>query len=104
VRLLTNRSFGQSDRSSGVVVKNTKIVDLGEIRDVLVEWDRVRTHLLTQRAKGFQLAIIGPDESEAIFTGGIYKQDPLRALSASLKCSAARALADDPPLALQAKG
>jgi hypothetical protein len=84
-------------------MKNTKIVDLGQIRDIVSEWGRVREHLATRKAKAFQLVLMGDDDEETVFIGGIYKQDPQRALSAALKCSAARALAEDPPPILQVK-
>lgn len=78
-------------------MKNTKIVDLGQIRDVFAEWEKVRQHLATRKVRGFQITLIGDDESETVYMGGVYKEDPLRALSAALKSSAARALAEDPP-------
>jgi hypothetical protein len=84
-------------------VKNTKIVDLGQIRDVFVEWDKVRRHLATSKVRGFQITLIGDDDSETVYTGGVYKENPLRALSATLKSSAARALAEDPPLQIKKK-
>jgi hypothetical protein len=84
-------------------VKNTKIIDLGQVRDLFAEWEKVRQHLATRHIKGFQLTLIGNDDSETLYTGGAYKQDPLRALSATLKMSAARALADDPPPKLRHK-
>jgi hypothetical protein len=103
--LLAHRFSGRVDRSSGgAVVKNTKIIDLGQVRDLFAEWEKVRQHLATMHVKGFQIALVGPDDKETVYTGGVYKEDPLRALSATLKLSAARALADDPPLALKSKG
>lgn len=84
-------------------MKNTKIVDLGQVRDVFVEWDKVRQHLASRKIRGFQITLIGDDDSETVYTGGVYKEDPLRALSATLKSSAARALADDPPLLQRVK-
>ena len=84
-------------------MKNTKIIDLGQVRDVFAEWEKVRQHLATMHVKGFQIALIGPDDSETVYMGGVYKVEPLRALSATLKMSAARALADDPAPALKLK-
>lgn len=83
-------------------MKNTKVVHIGVGWGVMAEWNRVRTRLAAGTSKGFFLVMDDEDGRDSVLLGGVYKDDPQRALSAILKISAARMLAEDPPLPKQA--
>lgn len=75
----------------------TTVVNLGIVKDMLAELDRVRQHVLSGNIAGFQSVFCDSQGGETIFLAGAYKHDPKQALAASLKLSAARALAEDEP-------
>jgi hypothetical protein len=74
-----------------------KIVNLGLIKDLLAEWDRVRSHIVSGDITGFQTVFLDSDSHESIFTGGVCKDDPRAALKAALRLSMARTLSEDTP-------
>lgn len=78
-------------------MKYTKIVDLGQIRGLLAEWEKVRQAVLAGKIKSFYTQLQGEDGREAVYCGGVYKADPRAAMKAILKVSAARALMEDDP-------
>lgn len=78
-------------------MKNTKVVNLGKVRDLLSEWDTVRKHILAGNIGGFQSMFCDTTGRETIYVGGVYREDPQKALKALLRMSAARALAEDDP-------
>lgn len=84
-------------------MNKTKVVDLGTVRDLLAEWERVRSHILAGGIAGFQVAFCGENTNETIFVGGTYKDNPTAALRVALKMSAARVLTEDPPPLLKNK-
>jgi hypothetical protein len=75
-----------------------KVVNLGPVRDLLTEWDKVRQAIVARRVDGFYVDLLS-DGEETIFLGGIYKTDPSAALQAVLNISATRVMQEDPPLA-----
>lgn len=76
-------------------MESTKVVDLGMVRDVLAEWERVRAGIATGRIS-FSVALMNHDTGqETLYLGGAYKQDPVLAMRSILKHSTARALEDD---------
>ena len=77
-------------------MQQTKIVNLGKVRDLLAEWEKVRAHIVTGHVTGWS-ATICDDEHETVYLGGVYQDDPAAALRAALKSSAARVLIEDPP-------
>lgn len=77
------------------ILKNTKIINLGMIRDLLPEWLNVKERITTEKVSGFYTVILDDQGRETIHLGGVYKQDSLRALKAGLKLSAARTLTED---------
>lgn len=85
-------------------MNKTKVVNLGNVRDLLAEWDRVRLHILAGGITGFQAAFCDTNVSETIFLGGVYRDDPAASLRVALKMSAARVLTEDPPPRLKNKG
>jgi hypothetical protein len=79
-------------------VKNTKVVNLGQIRDaraLLVEWEKVKLEILAGKVGGFYTVLCDEERREAVFIGGIFKEDPSAGLKAALKLSAARAVEED---------
>jgi hypothetical protein len=79
-------------------VKNTKVVNLGKVRDLLAEWETVRKHILAGNISGFQSMFCDTTTGrETIYVGGVYREDPQKALKAMLRMSAARALTEDDP-------
>lgn len=78
-------------------MKKTRIVDLGSVKDLLAEWEKVRISILQGRITGFQTTLMDEDQTETVFFGGVYKEDPKLALSAILKTSAAKTIAHDVP-------
>jgi hypothetical protein len=84
-------------------MQRTKVVNLGPVKDLLGEWERVRQGILSGRTGGFHVVFMDNETGkETIFLGGVYREDPQRALGASLKASAARALIEDEPPLFQA--
>lgn len=83
--------------SRGSRVTRTTVRNLGQVRDLLAEWDRVRSGIVAGRVCAFHVTLCDGD-SETIYIGGAYKDDPERALRAVLRVSAARMLAEDDPL------
>ena len=79
-------------------MKNTKIVNLGQVRNLLTLWEAVRSSFKSGKYKGFQLTLIGEDNRDTVFVGGVYQEEPLRAVSAMLKSSAARMAVEDEPM------
>lgn len=77
---------------------NMKVVKLGMVRDLLAEWEKVRRHILAGETAGFHSMFCDSDGQETLFLGGVYKEDPEKALKATLKVSAARVLDEDEPL------
>lgn len=79
----------------------TRVVNLGAVRDLLGELDKVRTAILAGKVTGFQCTLMDSEDTETIYMGGPYREDPKLALSAILKASAARVMTEDPPPALK---
>jgi hypothetical protein len=76
-------------------MNNTNIRDLGQVRDVLAEWEKVRQQLIAGTVVGFHAALIEPSGDETIYIGGIYKGHPEAAARAALRASMARMLKDE---------
>jgi hypothetical protein len=64
-----------------------KVVQLGECRDLLRHWDKVRRHILRGKVKGWGITLLSEDGQETIFVAGDYEQDPAARLQASLRLS-----------------
>lgn len=80
----------------------TRVVNLGQVRDLMTEWETVRGEILAGRVDGFALMVRAGEGREAIFVGGALKADPTAALKAILKLSAARTQVEDEPPLFQA--
>ena len=75
----------------------TRIVNLGAVRDLLPELDKLRSAILTGQVSAFQCTLMDQEGQETLYMGGVYKEDPKLALGAILKASAARVMVEDPP-------
>lgn len=75
----------------------SKIVQLGAVRNLLAEWEKVRSHIAAGEINGWSITIRDGLDEETIYLGGTYKEDPQAALKAALRMSAARVLTEDDP-------
>lgn len=78
-------------------VKHIKVVSLGQVRDLLAEWDRVKAHIVGGKITDFHAVFRDSEMNEAVFAGGVYREDPAEAARAALRMSAYRTLTEDPP-------
>lgn len=53
----------------------TKVIELGEVRDLLETWGQVRDFIRTGRVRGFALMLEDQAGNEAIFMGGAMRTD-----------------------------
>lgn len=83
-------------------MRDSKIVRLGEIRDLLAEWEKVRTKILSSTVTSFYAQTEDEAGHQSVYWGGRYKEEPHEALAAMLKVLAARAMVEDLP-AMQVK-
>ena len=82
----------------------SRVINLGMVKDLLAELDKVRAHIISGKVAGFQSAFCDSQgENEVLFMGGIYKQDKELAARAQLRMSAARMLEEDDPLQVNGK-
>lgn len=79
----------------------SKIVNLGDVRDLRQEWDKVRTAITAGKVKSFYLQVVCRDGREAVFMGGGYKTRPDAVARAALRISMARMRAEDDPLVVE---
>lgn len=78
-------------------MKNTKVVQLGRVRDLLGEWEKVRQGIISGEIDGFHTAL-RRGERETVYMGGCFKNDSEAAARAALKASISRMLTEDQPL------
>lgn len=81
---------------------STKVVNLRQVRDLLAEWEKVRSAIAGGLVKGFHVALRDREQDETIYLGGVYRENPRLALGAILKASAARSQEEDEPPLFQA--
>lgn len=92
-------SITSSAAALGTFLKNTKVINLGRVRDMLAEWDKVKAAILSGDIAGFHTGLRSATGREAIYLGGVFRDDPMEAMKAILKASAARTqIEDEPPL------
>lgn len=78
------------------------VVNLGQVKDLAAEWEKVRKGVVGGRIRGFYVTLMGTDGEEVMYCGGVYKTDPKASIKAALRTSARRVLGeDDPPALLQ---
>ena len=82
----------------------SRVVNLGMVKDLLAEWDKVRAYIVAGKTGGFQTVFCDSQGGhETIFMGGLYRDDKNLAARAQLRMSAARMLSEDGPLRMNAK-
>jgi hypothetical protein len=79
---------------------HTRVVNIGKVRDLLMEWEKVRRHITAGRITGFQTVFCDSQDRETIYLGGVYRENPQAGIAATLKLSAARMLEEDEPARL----
>jgi hypothetical protein len=77
-----------------------KVVQLGPIRDLTDEWEKVRQHFVSGKVTGFSITLRDDQGREAIYMAGHYKRSPKDAARVAMRMSAARVMAEDDPLPL----
>lgn len=73
------------------------VVNLGQVRDLLAEWERVKAHIVGGKITGFHATFRDSEQTETTFAGGVYREDPAQAARAALRMSAYRTLTEDTP-------
>lgn len=64
-----------------------KVVNLGDVRDLLGVWDKVRQQLAKGQSKGFALCLMDESGKETIYLGGHYECNAQDALKAAMAIS-----------------
>jgi hypothetical protein len=64
-----------------------RVVNLGEVKDLLKSWDDVRQQILSGHLKAFALTLQDRSGKEAVYYGGVYKSDRAAGLKASMRQS-----------------
>lgn len=64
-----------------------RVVQIGEVRDLLKSWEDVRAKIVSGKVKSFALTVQDMDGIEAIYMGGAYKANAGMALKAHLRQS-----------------
>lgn len=70
-------------------MRNTNVIEFGEIRELLMIWDQVRDRIISGRTAGVCVALLDELEQETIMLGGVFKKDPARVLRSALKARTA---------------
>lgn len=79
-------------------MKDVQVINLAETRELLAEWDKVRSAILAGHLSGFHAGFRTSLGAETIFLGGVFRTDPMAAMRGILRASAARAMpAEDKP-------
>lgn len=81
-----------------------KVVQLGQVKDLLKEWDVVREAMRGSRITGFSICLRGPAGEEAIFTGGHYKTNAVDAARVAMRMSWERTKEEDAHRLLEETG
>lgn len=79
-------------------MQQTKVVNLGQVKDLMSEWEKVRQSIIAGQIEGWAATLRCADGLEVVYLGGVYKRDRALASRAALRQSAARMLAEDEPL------
>jgi hypothetical protein len=64
-----------------------RVVNLGEVKDLLASLEDLRQHILKGEIRAFAVTLQGPEGKETVYLGGVYKRDYASALMAGLKQS-----------------
>lgn len=84
-------------------METTNVVNLGQVRNLLAEWEKVREHIVAGSIEGWAATIRSKAGVETVYLGGVYREDSQLALSAGLRLSAARMMEEDEPPKLRSR-
>lgn len=81
------------------MIRMTKsnVIYMATVRDLLIEWDKVRSDILAGEALGWGGTVQYKDR-EVVYLGGSFRESAADRARAMLKVSAARMMREDPPL------
>lgn len=74
-----------------------KIVNLGAVKDLRQEWEKVKTAIMAGEVESFYLQLVGRDGKEAVYAGGAYRKNAESVARAALRISIARMRREDRP-------
>jgi hypothetical protein len=75
-----------------------KVVNLGQVRDLRAEWQKVLQAMDGEKVTDFFVTLRSADGNERVYLGGVYRSDRGAALKAAMSISAARVMTEDEPL------
>jgi hypothetical protein len=78
-------------------VTTSNVVNLGQVRNLLAEWDKVREHIIAGDIAGWAATIRNNSGRETVYLGGVFRNDSRLTLSAALRMSTARVMEEDEP-------
>lgn len=64
-----------------------KVIDMGQVRDLLKDWDDVAKAIRQGRIKAWALTLRSTEGKEAVYFGGDFKDDSGARLNASMAMS-----------------
>lgn len=76
-------------------MRTTNVIYMREVRDLLVELDKLRADVLAGEAKGWGGSVFYGDGREVVYIGGSFEENAQDRARAMLKVSAQRALRED---------
>lgn len=79
----------------------TKVVYMADVRDLLVELDKLRADVLAGEVQGWGGTVKFADGREVAYIGGTFKHSTADQARAMLKVSAVRMMREDPPLTVR---
>jgi hypothetical protein len=82
-------------------MKNTNVVWMGAVRELLAELDKLRSDVLAGGVQGWGGTVKYSDGREVVYLGGTFQESPEDRVRAMLKVSATRMRLEDPPLPLR---
>jgi hypothetical protein len=68
-------------------LKNTKVIHLGQTRELLAEWNEVRVAILAGRITGFHAGVETP-AGTTVYLAGSFQDDPMQAVRSLLRAAA----------------
>lgn len=77
-------------------MKEQQVINLGETRELLAEWNEVRVSILAGQVSGFHAGVRNRNGDERVHLAGVYRDDPMEAVRSMFRAAAACA---DRPMA-----
>lgn len=66
-----------------------QVINLGETRSLLAEWNEVRVSILAGQVSGFLAGVRTRNGEETVHLAGVYRDDPMEALRSMFRAAAA---------------